>query len=163
MIEETTSSTHPPLLPTTEDDRVAWLRLLRSRRVGISTFYRLLKEHGTAQNALLALPDVARAAGVKDYEICPIGVIDAELKKAKRAHARLLCLGDDEYPEALASISDAPPLLWAIGNTSLFAAPDDRAGWGTKRLVSGHQNGTPVGPRPWRKRLYNRIRPRQGR
>lgn len=139
MIEETTSSTHPPLLPTTEDDRVAWLRLLRSRRVGISTFYRLLKEHGTAQNALLALPDVARAAGVKDYEICPIGVIDAELKKAKRAHARLLCLGDDEYPEALASISDAPPLLWAIGDTSLLQRP-------TIALV-GARNASSLGTR----------------
>ncbi len=31
-------STHPPLPPTTEDDRVLWLRLLRSRRVGIAIF-----------------------------------------------------------------------------------------------------------------------------
>jgi len=123
MIEDLHSSTHPPLPPTTEDDRFAWLRLLRSRRVGISTFYRLLDEHGTAQNALAALPEVARNAGVAGYEICPPGVIDAELKAAKAAHARLLCLGAPDYPDWLAKISDAPPLLWAVGDVTLLARP----------------------------------------
>jgi len=123
MIEDLHSSTHPPLPPTTEDDRFAWLRLLRSRRVGISTFYRLLDEHGTAQNALAALPEVARSAGVAGYEICPPGVIDAELKAAKAAHARLLCLGAPDYPDWLAKISDAPPLLWAVGDVTLLARP----------------------------------------
>ena len=50
------SSTHPPLPPTPEDEQFACLRLLRSRRVGIATYKRLLTEHGTAQNALAALP-----------------------------------------------------------------------------------------------------------
>ncbi|MEY8830306.1 DNA-processing protein DprA [Sedimentitalea sp. XS_ASV28] len=123
MTEETNSSTHPPLLPTTEDDRFAWLRLLRSRRVGISTFYRLLAEHGTAQKALAALPEVARAAGVRDYEICPAGVIDAEIKAAKAARARLLCLGDPDYPALLAQLPDAPPMLWSVGNTAILSRP----------------------------------------
>jgi DNA processing protein len=96
---------------------------LRSRRVGIATFYRLLHEHGTAQNALAALPEVARSAGVAGYEICPPGVIDAELKAAKAARARLLCLGAPDYPDWLAKIADAPPLLWAIGDTSLLSRP----------------------------------------
>ena len=60
MSGETHPSTHPPLPPTTEDDRVAWLRLLRSRRVGPGTFYRLLAEHGSAQAALAALPAAQR-------------------------------------------------------------------------------------------------------
>ncbi|SPJ30289.1 DNA-processing protein DprA [Falsiruegeria mediterranea] len=120
MTEEQHSSYHPPLPPTTEEDRFSWLRLLRSRRVGPTTFRRLLSEHGTAQNALAALPEVARAAGEKDYEICPTGVIEAELKVAKAAKAQLLCLGDVLYPKFLADISDAPPLLWAIGDTSLL-------------------------------------------
>ena len=71
MSEDTHPSTHPPLPPTTEDDRVSWLRLLRSRRVGVSTFFRLLSDHQTAQAALEALPDVARAAGVQDYSPAP--------------------------------------------------------------------------------------------
>ena len=123
MTEDLHSSTHPQLPPTTEEDRFAWLRLLRSRRVGIATFYRLLGEHGSAQNALAALPEVARSAGVRGYEICPPGVIDAEIKAAKAAHARLLCLGAPDYPDWLAKISDAPPLLWAIGDAKLLARP----------------------------------------
>lgn len=117
------TSNHPPLPPTPEDEQFARLRLLRSRRVGVSTYKRLLAEYGTAQNALAALPDVARAAGVEKYEICPEGVVRAELKAAKAAGARLLLLGVDPYPEILAEIDDAPPFLWAIGNTALLARP----------------------------------------
>ncbi|MFC3614046.1 DNA-processing protein DprA [Lutimaribacter marinistellae] len=121
MTEEQISSNHPPLPPTTEEDRFAWLRLLRSRRVGPTTFRRLMSEHGTAQNALAALPEVARAAGVEGYEICPPGVVEAELKAAKAVGARLLCLGSSHYPAALAELSDAPPVLWALGDLSLLS------------------------------------------
>ncbi len=123
MTEEYISSTHPPLPPTAEEDRFSWLRLLRSKRVGVATFHRLLAEHGTAQNALAALPEVARAAGISGYEICPAGVVAAEIKAAKAAHARLLCLGDADYPKELSRIADAPPLLWAIGDVSLLSRP----------------------------------------
>ena len=101
-------STHPPLPPTTEDDRISWLRLLRSRRVGPSTFYRLLHEHGTARAALEALPEVARAAGVKEYQICPENIVHAEIKAAKLAGAALICAGEPAYPKHLLEISDAP-------------------------------------------------------
>ena len=123
MTEEFNSSNHPPLPPTTEDDRHAWLRLLRSRKVGPATFHRLLNEHGTAQNALAALPEVARTAGIEGYEICPAGVIDAEFKAARAAKARLLCLGDPDYPQSLSDIADAPPVLWTIGDPAYLSAP----------------------------------------
>ncbi|WP_171131464.1 DNA-processing protein DprA [Ruegeria sp. HKCCA5014] len=120
MTEEQLSSNHPPLPPTTEEDRFSWLRLLRSRKVGPATFRRLLRKHGSAQNALAALPEMARAAGIEGYEICPPGVIEAELKAAKAAKARLLCLGASDFPDALNDLSDAPPMLWALGDTSLL-------------------------------------------
>ncbi|SDW13683.1 DNA protecting protein DprA [Ruegeria halocynthiae] len=120
MTEEQLSSNHPPLPPTTEEDRFSWLRLLRSRKVGPATFRRLLREHGSAQNALVALPEMARAAGIERYETCPPGVIEAELKAAKAAKARLLCLGAADYPDALHDIPDAPPMLWAIGDPAIL-------------------------------------------
>ncbi len=120
MTEEQLSSYHPPLPPTTEEDRFSWLRLLRSRKVGPATFRRLLREHRSAQNALAALPEMARAAGIEGYETCPPGVIEAELKAAKAAKARLLCLGAADYPEALYDLSDAPPMLWAIGDPTIL-------------------------------------------
>ncbi|MEM6303205.1 MAG: DNA-processing protein DprA [Pseudomonadota bacterium] len=117
------SSTHPPLPPTPEDEQFARLRLLRSRRVGVSTYKRLLTEHGTAQNALAALPEVARAAGVSGYQICPEAVIWAELKAARAAGAQLLIQGDAPYPTLLNDIPDAPPFLWMIGDPALLARP----------------------------------------
>ena len=123
MTEEQLSSNHPPLPPTTEEDRFFWLRLLRSRKVGPATFRRLLCEHGSAQNALAALPEMARAAGIEGYEICPPGVAEAELKAAKAANAQLLCLGTADFPDALVDLNDAPPMLWAIGDIAQLKKP----------------------------------------
>ena len=117
------SSTHPPLPPTTEDEQFSRLRLLRSRRVGITTYKRLLTEHGTAQNALLALPEVARAAGVERYEICPEAVVQAELNAARSAGARLVMQGGTAYPDILGDLEDAPPFLWVIGDPALLLRP----------------------------------------
>ncbi|MCC5975847.1 MAG: DNA-processing protein DprA [Rubellimicrobium sp.] len=123
MAEVLTSSSHPPLPPTTEDDRLDWLRLLRSRRVGISTFWRLMADHGSAKAALLALPEVARAAGVPDYQPCPEGVALAELKAGRGADARLVLRGEAGYPAALSDLPDAPPRLWVRGDLSLLTRP----------------------------------------
>ncbi|WP_297771377.1 DNA-processing protein DprA [uncultured Roseovarius sp.] len=123
MPEDTHPSTHPPLPPTTEDDRVSWLRLLRSRRVGPATFHRLISEHGTAQAALDALPDVARAAGVTDYIPCPAGVAEAELRAGHAAGAMMLTYADAKYPKALRDLSDAPPILWVMGDLAVLDRP----------------------------------------
>lgn len=117
------SSTHPPLPPTSEDEQFSRLRLLRSRRVGVTTYKRLLTEHGTAQNALAALPEVARAAGVEKYQICPEAVVQAELNAARKAGARLIMQGTLAYPELLEDLDDAPPFLWVMGDPSLLKRP----------------------------------------
>ena len=120
----TPSSSTPPLVPPTlEDDSFARLRLLRSRRVGVVTYYRMLRDYGTARAALEALPDVARAAGVKDYRICPENVVHAELRAAKAANARLIAHDCAAYPPHLAEPDDAPPFLWAIGDIELLHRP----------------------------------------
>ncbi len=108
---------------TGRDDRLARLRLIRSRRVGPATYLRLMAEHGAAAAALEALPEVARAAGVEDYTACPEAVAVAEMRAADRAGARMLCLGEPDYPAPLADIADAPPILWVLGQVSLLARP----------------------------------------
>lgn len=109
--------------PTTEDDRLSWLRLIRSHRVGVATFWRLFEEHRTATAALAALPEIARASGLAAYEPCPEGVALAELKAGRTAGARLLLKGDPGYPRTLAEIADAPPLVWCLGDPTLLARP----------------------------------------
>ncbi|WP_275394706.1 DNA-processing protein DprA [Aliiroseovarius sp. Z3] len=114
---------HPTPSPQSEEDELAWIRLLRSRRVGVATFFRLLSEHGSAQAALAALPDVAAEAGVKDYAPCPPEVAEAELRRARFAGASMVTWGTKAYPELLSEIADPPPFLWAMGDVSLLHRP----------------------------------------
>ncbi|OCX65911.1 DNA protecting protein DprA [Thioclava sp. SK-1] len=109
--------------PTTEDDRLSILRLIRSRRVGPTTFHRLMAEHGSAQAALAELPAIARAAKVSDYAPCPEHLALDELTAGQGSGAQLICYGTPEYPQALAKIDDAPPVLWALGDITLLHRP----------------------------------------
>jgi DNA processing protein len=113
--------TPPPVSDAHE--QLLRLRLVRSRRVGPATYLRLMAEHGQADLALAALPEIARAAGVEDYAACPEAVAAAEFAAARRVGARMLCLGDPDYPAWLARIGDAPPILWAMGKLDLLDRP----------------------------------------
>lgn len=112
---------HTP--PPKTGDPFDVLRLIRSRRVGPATFHRLIAEHGTAAAALVELPSIARAAGVHDYSPCPPGVISAELAAGRRAGARLVTWGGENYPAALYDIPDAPPVLWVRGDARVLDRP----------------------------------------
>lgn len=117
-------SSHPPFTPpTTEEDRLSWLRLIRSSRVGPTTFHRLMHEHGTAQAALDALPHVAKAAGVDSYTPFTADQAQAEIDLARAKGARMLCYGTDAYPDSLAAIADAPPVLWCMGGRKPLLQP----------------------------------------
>ncbi|MCK8464729.1 DNA-processing protein DprA [Aliiroseovarius sp. S1339] len=117
------SLTHPTPSPQSEEDELAWIRLLRSRRVGVATFFRLLAEHGSAQEALRALPDVAAEAGVKGYAPCPVEVAEDEHRRARFAGAKMVAWGTPDYPELLSEIPDPPPFFWAMGDVSLLHRP----------------------------------------
>lgn len=103
-----------------DEDPVLWLQLIRSRRVGAVTFHRLLTEHGGVEAALRSLPETARAAGVEDYQICPLPVVRAEMTAGRNFKARLLLHGRPGYPGALMDLADAPPVLWVRGDESLL-------------------------------------------
>lgn len=107
-----------PTPATTKDDDLVVLRLIRSRRVGPTTFFRLLAEHGSAADALRALPQIAAAAGVADYQPCPEAVAAAELEAGRRHGARLIRFDSPHYPQALKDIDGAPPVLWLRGDPS---------------------------------------------
>jgi len=125
--------------PTDEADRLARLRLIRSRRVGPQTFFRLLAEHGSAAAALDALPAIAAAAGVEDYAPCPADAARREIDAGLRAGARLVFSGEAAYPAALTELADAPPALWALGHLGL----------GRRRAVAlvGARNASSLGTR----------------
>ena len=71
---------------------------------------------------------------------------EAELALAERRGIRLLAYDDPAYPAALASLDDAPPLLYMLGNP---AAPQTAAG------VVGTRTPTPYGRRAARRIAYD--------
>ena len=66
---------------------------------------------------------IAAEAGVQGYAPASDSLIEAELAAGRRIGAQLIVLGDPDYPEALSELSDAPPILWAIGDTALLRRP----------------------------------------
>ena len=49
--------------------------------------------------------------------------IEAELAAGAARGARLIVLGDPDFPEMLAAVDPPPPVLWALGDASLMARP----------------------------------------
>ncbi|SHH72965.1 DNA-processing protein DprA [Cognatishimia maritima] len=117
------STDHPQLAPKSDEDKLLWLRLLRSRRVGPTTFFRLLSEHGSIAAAFAALPQIAAEAGVKDYQPCTASDAQTEMTNALRAGAKPLFYGAPNFPKPLYDLADPPPLLWAKGNLKLLSKP----------------------------------------
>lgn len=106
-------------LPTSHADKLDWLRLYRSRRVGPVTFIRLVREHGSVAAALEVLPSIAASSGVSDYQIMSRETAEIEYTAGQAVGAELLFLGAANYPPRLATIQDPPPVLWALGDPSI--------------------------------------------
>lgn len=113
----------PNTPPTAKEDDLTFLRLVRSRRVGPASFYKLTHQHGSVSDALAALPEVARAAGLSDYAPCPEDRAAAELRAGAKAGARFLRCDDPDYPALLRDLPDAPPALWVKGNLAALSRP----------------------------------------
>lgn len=135
----TAESTIPYPTPASEDDVIAWLRLWHSHRVGPVTFTRLLREHGSAQQALQALPAIAEAAGLPRYTPCCADWARAEWDRGRAIGAELICLGSRHYPQGLDAIPDPPPLFWARGQLQLLRLP--------KIALVGARNASSLGTR----------------
>src|SRR6266511_2434988 len=94
-----------PLSLLSDAERRDRLRLIRSENVGPITFRRLLDRFGTASAALRALPELARRGGRPGtVRICSVAEADAEIAALATRHARLIVLGDRDYPPQLAAI-----------------------------------------------------------
>src|SRR5438067_13939098 len=107
-----TARAHNPVGALSEEERLAWLRLIRSDHVGPRTFRALLAHCGGARAALAALPELARRGGAaRAVRICSRQDAERELKAAAALSVKLVALGEPDYPQRLAMIDDAPPLL----------------------------------------------------
>jgi DNA processing protein len=106
-----------------QEERLDWLRLIRSENVGPRTFRALLQQFGSAQEALLALPTLARRGGGSGTRICPRAEAEREITQAKSAGISLIGLGEPSYPFRLGMIDDPPPLIAVRGHLPVLEQP----------------------------------------
>jgi DNA processing protein len=102
-------------------ERLDWLRLIRSENVGPVTFYQLLARFGSAEAALAGLPELARRGGrERPIRIPPRAAAERELAAIEGLGGRLLCRDEAGYPEPLATLEDAPPVIFLRGHPHLL-------------------------------------------
>jgi DNA processing protein len=114
-----TSTTH-----LTDEQRIDWLRLIRSDNVGPRTHRSLINHFGSARAALARLPDLARRGGAsRQMRICSEADAEAEIAAGKDIGVSLIAPTESGYPPWLALIDDAPPLLGVRGTLEVLTRP----------------------------------------
>lgn len=118
-----TSDDTPEPTGIDEAERLARIRLTRTRHVGPVTYRDLMARFGSAHAALEALPRLARRGGATAPPAPPSeDAVREELERLADIGARALVLGDQGYPRRLANLAPPPPFIAVIGPTSLDAA-----------------------------------------
>ncbi|MCI4660502.1 MAG: DNA-processing protein DprA [Neomegalonema sp.] len=126
----------PEKVPQSPEEKRAWLRLLRSQNVGPITFLQLINRYPSATDALEALPELAARGGRRSITLASRESVEAEIARAQRVGARMLCLGAPGYPPLLAQIDAPPPVLWSLGT------PPAPSSWAA---VVGARNASALG------------------
>jgi len=100
------------------------VRLIRTSGIGPIAYRQLLLRFGSAEAALAAIPELARrGGGGRTPTIWSRDTAQREIDAVTRAGASYLVLGEGSYPEALAEIENAPPLMTVKGDVGLLGRP----------------------------------------
>lgn len=99
------------------------MQLIRCENVGPQTFRQLVERFGSAESALLALPELASQGGYKKIRMAKRADAEKELEYATKNNIHFIGIGEPDYPMLLRSIDNPPPLLVAKGNLKLLHKP----------------------------------------
>lgn len=107
--------------PLPETEKLDWLQLYRSENVGPVTFFQLLEYYENAQNAIKALPELAKRGGRKKPLLAASrSVIEKEYAALKKLGGDIITAACPDYPLALGAADDAPPVISYLGNPALL-------------------------------------------
>jgi len=98
-------------------ERIAWVRLARTSRIGPLTFHRLITRFRTASAALEALTRVSNLTAP------PADRAEAEIDAAEALGARLVGCCEPDYPPLLAQLDAPAPVLAMRGDVTLLRKP----------------------------------------
>jgi DNA processing protein len=106
-------------LPALSDqERFDRLRLARTERVGPVAFAHLMQRHSSAAEALDALPEIVRRTGGV-VKLAPVAAIEREITAGEALDARLLVVGEADFPPLLSALDPPPPVIWTLGDAAL--------------------------------------------
>ena len=105
-----------------DEQRMDWLRLIRTENVGPRTFRMLINQFGGAKRAIERLPDLARRGG-RALNVVSREEAAKEISAAGKLGVKYIGLGEIEYPALLRETEDAPPLLAVRGDIEALAKP----------------------------------------
>lgn len=101
----------------TDQERLSWLRLIRSENVGVRTFFDMLKLYESPAKALEAIPELAVKGGrKKPIKIASVAQAEEEMERCLQAGARIIAYSEPEYPRLLREIASPPPILTVLGD-----------------------------------------------
>jgi DNA processing protein len=109
--------------PLGDEQRLDWLQLIRCENIGPRGFHKLMIRHGSAQQALAALPALIRQGVGRKIVMADRAAAARELEAAQKIGARYVALGEADYPVGLMHIEAPPPLICLRGDPRLFSRP----------------------------------------
>ncbi|MEM8615996.1 MAG: DNA-processing protein DprA [Pseudomonadota bacterium] len=105
----------------TDDERLDWIQLARTPRIGPVTFAELLLRFKTAKAALEGLPELTARRSRKAFTILPRQKAEDELGRTRQFGADILCSCEDSYSSLLKHCAPPPPILTVLGQDRLLA------------------------------------------
>lgn len=108
----------PAFVRLTDEQRIDWLRLIRTENVGPRTFRTLINQFGGAGRAIKRLPELARRGGRASLGVPSRAEAEAEIAASARLGVFFVAIGEADYPPRLRETDDAPPLLAVRGRAS---------------------------------------------
>lgn len=112
----------------TENSLRSWLALSHVNKLGPVRIHSLLEVFKTPAAVFDAgrsgWQDAGLSEKMMEYLSAPDWEkVDADLKWAEQDNASIITLDDDRYPPMLKNISDAPPLLYTLGEAEILKLP----------------------------------------
>lgn len=103
-----------------DQDDIARLRLIRTPGIGPVTYRQLLARFGSPEEALAAIPDLARRGGGAPPRIADMAMIRREMERVEALGARYLFAGRGLYPSLLDATDGAPAALIVKGDLAVL-------------------------------------------
>lgn len=120
--------------------RLNWLRLIRTDNIGPVTFRDLILFCGSASSAIEMLPDLnIRGGSARPIRIRSVDDAERELEAIERVGARLVGMGEPDYPQYLKNCEAPPPLVTIKGDAAVFSKPPI--------AIVGSRNASVIGAR----------------